>query len=1607
MSPERVYRIAAGKEMARVLFVVGIMLAYAIACVPHATATQLGKSGAKGRERATLASLGIERYSEDPSGKRPYQACPPPTKSRASCQAIVVPPGAGKALRASRRASGLVDSGAAATLEGTGVDKAFSPEDLRSAYKLTEAGGKGVTVAITIAYDNPQAESDLAIYRSHYGLPPCTTANGCFKKVNQKGESKNYPANAFWVFGGEGWVLEGALDMQMVSAICPECKITLVEANDNGFENLGAAENTAASIGAVVSNSWAGLEHTGQLEEDSLYYNHPGVPLLFASGDEGYITEWPASAASVIAVGGTSLSKDESKRGWRERAWEGAGSGCSRFEEKPEWQTDKGCANRSLSDVSAVADSATPVSVYAEGFEQKGSTSPGWLRLGGTSVATPIMAAIEARLSAEERAEGASLFWRLGSEGKLFDVAEGHNGHCAPDVEYLCDGKVGYDGPTGWGTPGGSRPGPPVVGTYDPSAVDVEKATLKGAVNPNGKATTYRFEWGPSTEYGNLIPITEASAGSGAEAVQVSAQLSGLSRSTTYHYRLVATNSEGTVRGFDHSFVTSPWQSNFAPIESVAGTYVVKQENLSSVSCVAAVLIDPCVASGTDNVETGFFEGFSRPLVDRWDGSKWSNQSLVSQEEAEEGKGFFIVDTSCSSSTACMAIGLYGEELLAERWDGSKWSSVSAPIVPADAVTEPYTDVRLKNVSCVSSTSCVLVGEYVSARGKNNWVTEAKTLIESWDGSKWTVVSSPSFAGEWNALEGVSCVSANSCIAVGHRAEINLGTEVAQSARALAVSWNGSSWSVQTPPDVPSLGDYLLSVSCSSSSSCIAVGNTSNEEGLAETWNGSEWTIDSPERPLRAVSCAAAGRCIGVGGVPMEIGEEEIEITPAQAIVERWDGSKWVSDDPALPPDATGYEGMELYDVSCSPDVCSAVGWYGSPRQQALAFNMDPSMAFAAPEVSTEAATEATLSEATLNGSVNPQGYATSYYFEYGPTTSYGSSTASVSAGSGTSAVKVGTPVSGLAADSTYHFRIAVTSGGQTFYGKDAELATHASFSFAFGSEGTGNGQFKAPKGLALDPAGDLWVVDSTNNRVQKWTRSSAFSFAYGSEGTIVGRFKAPKGIARDSAGNFWVADSNNDRVQKFNAKGEYLTKLGSSGPGNGQLNTPRGIAIDAAGNIWVVDGANNRVQKFNAKGEYLSQFGSGGSGDGQFNSPNGIAIDPAGNIWVVDSLNYRVQKFNSSGEFLLKLGSAGSGNGQFGLGVAGIAADAAGNVWVADTGKSRLQKFNSNGEYLTQFGASGSGNGQLKTPNSIAIDRYGNLWVTDNGNDRVQKFNSSGEYLAKFGAEGSGEGQLKAPTGIAIDPAGSAWVVDGGNNRVQKWAEAAPTFSFAFGSEGTGNGQFKAPSWVAFDASGDLWVADTSNNRVQKFNAKGEYLSQFGSEGTGNGQFKSPNGIAITAAGDLWVVDSSNKRVQKFNAKGEYLSQFGGFGTGNGKFFTPKGIAIDASGNIWIADTGGNTLQKFNSSGEFLLKFGSSGTGNGQYFAPTGIAIDSAGSAWIADTNHHRVQRVNQSGEYLSQFGAEGSGNGQFKSPNGIAIDAYGSIWLADTNNNRVQKWR
>ena len=425
---------------------------------------------------------------------------------------------------------------------------ALGPGKFHSAYGLPTTAPTTQTIGIVDAYDDPNIASDLATFDSYYGL----AAPPSFRKVNQTGGT-SYPA------ANSGWSLEIALDVEIAHAMCQNCNILLVEASSNSFANLGAAENEAVSLGAtVISNSWGGSEYSSETSDEASYFHHPGVPITVSAGDNGYGVEFPAASQYVTAVGGTTLTVNGDGSYGGEKVWSGTGSGCSRYEPKPSWQADPSCSKRTVADVSADADPNTGAAVY-DSVSYSGQT--GWFQVGGTSLASPLIAAVYALAGNPSGVVYGSAPYAA-SAGQLHDVTSGSNGSCG---SYLCTAATGYDGPTGVGTPNG-------VGAFSTQAPTAPGApTNLTAAAGNGSVA---LSWtAPSSTGGASITYTVYRGTSSGGETLLQSGISGttftdtgVTNGTTYYYEVTAVNSAGP---------SSPSNEAHATPQAPAGDFTI------------------------------------------------------------------------------------------------------------------------------------------------------------------------------------------------------------------------------------------------------------------------------------------------------------------------------------------------------------------------------------------------------------------------------------------------------------------------------------------------------------------------------------------------------------------------------------------------------------------------------------------------------------------------------------------------------------------------------------------------------------------------------------------------------------------------------------------------------------------------------------------------------------------------------------------------------------------------------------------------------------------------------------------------------------------------
>jgi|GEM_PF-649771 len=606
----------------------------------------------------------------------------------------------------------------------------------------------------------------------------------------------------------------------------------------------------------------------------------------------------------------------------------------------------------------------------------------------------------------------------------------------------------------------------------------------------------------------------------------------------------------------------------------------------------------------------------------------------------------------------------------------------------------------------------------------------------------------------------------------------------------------------------------------------------------------------------------------------------------------------------------------------------------------------------------------------------------------------------------------------------------------------------------------------------------DVVVARTVSHEVTRYSYLGVQQSSWGTQGTGNGQFRQPAGVAANQAtGQIYVADSLNNRIQRFSLTGTYQTKWGISQDATGEFAGPTDVDRDSDGNIYVVDRGNDRVQKFTSSGRFLLSWGGTGTGDGQFNAPYGIHIDTSVNpnqIYVVDRLNNRIQVFGPNGNFITKWGTLGAGNGQFSapMDLTQIGT----TLYVLDGGNSRVQVFSAPGVYVTQFGSAGGGNGQFSIPKAIA-SQGGYILVSDN--TRIQQFNFGGGFINSWAVSDSPHGMVWKNDRLAV--------LRTDLNRVQFYrlvGGGSPTNPVNYC--GTGD-DLSGPiamtaigdiEWDTLDYTATLLIADTGNNRVaQKHVLSGDCNPQ---GALGNTELIKPAFSAIAPNGDVYVTDSTNTRVVRYDSTGNVLARWG-LGLGPDGFTnTVTGVGVGTDNSVYVADTGrvrrfsqtgallnsiaispnrdlvvGNSNQVYQLGGGTVVSvlpsnlsgvsttFGSSGSGNGQFSNAQGLGVTSTGAILVADTGNNRIQRFSPTGTYEAQFatpaprdvaqgadgriyvtgtdnkirvyasfggsitdewGAAGDNVGEFNAPLGVAVSPSTRVIINDVNNNRLQ---
>jgi len=564
-------------------------------------------------------------------------------------------------------------------------------------------------------------------------------------------------------------------------------------------------------------------------------------------------------------------------------------------------------------------------------------------------------------------------------------------------------------------------------------------------------------------------------------------------------------------------------------------------------------------------------------------------------------------------------------------------------------------------------------------------------------------------------------------------------------------------------------------------------------------------------------------------------------------------------------------------------------------------------------------------------------------------------------------------------------------------------------------------GVLRFPEAVALDSHGNVFVADQLGYVIQEFNSATgALENEWGSFGAGAGQFGPVGGLATDAAGNVYVVDSSHDRIEKFGPSGELITQWGRRGSelgafsfGSSQNFTePPGGGIAVSGSyVYVADSGNNRIERFNLEGGEAIQWGSYGSGPGQLTYPRGVAANES--EVIVSDDDHRVQRFSPAGAYEGSAGSEGSGPGQFRF-TYGVALDAAGDVYVADDLGARVVKLGPNLEFKGAWGAFGSKAGELAFPRALASDPAGDTYVADTANDRLEVFDTDGDYLRTIGLSARAPGELTAPVGLAVDPTGRLLVSDADGGRVELYAPGSDAYAGQWTYAGPRAPGLSEPAGIAVDESGSVYVADPGGQRIVHLWGEGSFLGELGGPADlGGAQLRGAGSVAVAPdSGDLYVADTEDNRILRYSPSGRLLARWGaveGDGTAGeepGDFDHPAAVAVNASGEVYVADTGNDRVVELAPTGEVLSEWGAEGSTDGRFRAPTGIALDATGDVYVVDGENDRVQVFGPSGQFLFKWGLRGTGPGYFSQPSAIAVDCQGDVYVADTNNNRVERF-
>lgn len=516
-----------------------------------------------------------------------------------------------------------------------------------------------------------------------------------------------------------------------------------------------------------------------------------------------------------------------------------------------------------------------------------------------------------------------------------------------------------------------------------------------------------------------------------------------------------------------------------------------------------------------------------------------------------------------------------------------------------------------------------------------------------------------------------------------------------------------------------------------------------------------------------------------------------------------------------------------------------------------------------------------------------------------------------------------------------------------------------------WGENGSKPGQLGAVGGVAVGPEGDVYVVDSSHDRVEKYTSQGRFLLSFGHSGTAVGDLRIGEGEGPDKppgggvavgGGYVYVADTLNNRIERFTTSGKEPIVLVGEGNGEGQVLAPHGLEVTAHA-LYVADDGNHRIDELTLSGKQIAKQSVFPTEPSQFADPYDVAVT-GGKVYVVDDNHARLVIFGEEGlPYVGNWGGYGYGEMQLSKYFRAVAAGREGNLFVADTGNNRVEVFNPEGKPLRAWGVNSALPGQFVRPLGVASAPSGNVMTFEplGTHSPLSTYSPTFKELRTWTKGGHvvlGHSWF-APTYAAFAPGDTVWVTDRYNDLVRHLGIKGE-FLGMVGPEGTEPGRFVEPAGVAVDSSVHLYVADSGNHRIEKFASDGRVLAVW--RGSKGHPLRRPTGIALDSFGDLYVIEAESQQVIELSPEGSFVRSFGGRGTGAGRFERADGIAVDRSGDVFVSDGVLNRIQAFSPEGKLLASWGKEGPGLGEMSEPNGLAVDCKGDLLVAETGNNRI---------------------------------------------------